>query len=154
MPLLIGGNGRRLLRYAATHADIVGLSGLGRTLEDGHQHEVRWTADQIAASVGHVRDAADRAGRSPELEALVQHVEITDDAGAAARRFADEVEGLTPDQALAAPFVWIGTAEEIAGRLRGHRERFGITRYVVRAAAVEAAAQVLASQPPPGASPA
>ena len=31
VPLLVGGNGRRVLRYAAEHADVVGLSGLGRT---------------------------------------------------------------------------------------------------------------------------
>jgi alkanesulfonate monooxygenase SsuD/methylene tetrahydromethanopterin reductase-like flavin-dependent oxidoreductase (luciferase family) len=36
VPLLVGGNGRRVLRYAAEHADVVGLFGLGRTLEDGH----------------------------------------------------------------------------------------------------------------------
>jgi probable F420-dependent oxidoreductase len=40
IPLLIGGNGTRLLRFAAQHADIVGVTGLGRTLADGHRHEV------------------------------------------------------------------------------------------------------------------
>lgn len=42
IPLVVGGNGRRVLTYAAEHADVVALSGLGRTLEDGHRHEAMW----------------------------------------------------------------------------------------------------------------
>jgi hypothetical protein len=41
----------RLLRWAAEHADLIGLSGLGRTLDDGHHHEVRWRPEQIDAQV-------------------------------------------------------------------------------------------------------
>jgi probable F420-dependent oxidoreductase len=145
VPLLVGGNGRRVLRYAAGHADIVGLSGLGRTLQDGHRHEVRWAPEQIGASIETVHAAASAAGREPELEALVQHVEITDDAEAAARRLTDRVSGLSVEQVLTAPFVWVGTADEIASQLRDHLERFGISRYVVRAAAVDSVRHVLSS---------
>lgn len=145
IPLLVGGNGRRVLRYAAEHADVVGLSGLGRTLEDGHRHEVRWAPEQISESIGQVREAAHAAGREPALEALVQHVEITDDAEAAARQLTNRVSGLTIEQVLAAPFVWVGTAAEIASQLRDHLEGFGISRYVIRAAAVESARQVLSN---------
>src|SRR4051794_21636571 len=45
VPLLIGGGNPRLLRWAAGHADLIGLTGLGRTLEDGHMHETRWRGD-------------------------------------------------------------------------------------------------------------
>jgi probable F420-dependent oxidoreductase len=142
VPLLVGGNGRRVLRYAAGHADVVGLSGLGRTLADGHRHEVRWAEQAIDATVTHVRAAAEAAGRQPSLEALVQYAEITDDAASAAARLADRVAGLTIDQLLGSPFVWVGTADAIADELRGYRTRWGIERYVVREAAVDAAAQV------------
>jgi probable F420-dependent oxidoreductase len=145
VPLLVGGNGRRVLRYAAEHADVVGLSGLGRTLEDGHRHEVRWAPEQISASIDHVHTAAQAAGREPELEALVQHVEITEDAEAAAHQLTNRVPGLTVEQVLAAPFVWVGTADEIVSQLRDHLERFGISRYVIRAAAVDSVRQVLGS---------
>ncbi len=40
LPILVGGNGAALLTHAGAHADIVGLQGLGRTLEDGHRHAV------------------------------------------------------------------------------------------------------------------
>jgi alkanesulfonate monooxygenase SsuD/methylene tetrahydromethanopterin reductase-like flavin-dependent oxidoreductase (luciferase family) len=143
VPLLVGGNGRRVLRYAAEHVDVVGLSGLGRTLEDGHRHEVRWAPEQIVGSIGHVHEAAGAAGREPELEALVQHVEITEDAEAAARQLTERVPGLTVEQVLAVPFIWVGTSDEIANQLRDHIQRFGISRYVIRAAAVEPAGEVL-----------
>lgn len=148
IPLLVGGNGQRVLRYAAEHADVVGLSGLGRTLEDGHRHEVRWTPEQISASIGHVHEAAHTAGREPELEALVQHVEITDDAEAAARQLTNRISDLTIEQVLAAPFVWVGTAAEIANQLRDHLQRFGISRYIIRAAAVESVRLVLSNLSP------
>jgi probable F420-dependent oxidoreductase len=144
IPLLVGGNGRRVLRYAAEHADVVGLSGLGRTLEDGHRHEVRWSTEEIDRQIDHVNSAARAAGRAPGLEALVQHVELTDDAEAAARQLVSRVRGLTVDQVLTAPFVWVGTPAEIADRIRSHRDRWGITSYVVRAAAVAAVHEVLA----------
>lgn len=144
IPLLVGGSGQRVLTYAAEHADIVGLAGLGRTLEDGHRHEVRWRDAQIDDTIQRVHAAARAAGRSPALEALVQHVEVTDDADAAAAVFAEEVPGLEPADLLGAPFVWIGTVDQIADRLRGHRKRWGITRYVIRPPAIDAAVDVLA----------
>lgn len=57
--LLVGGNGNRVLRLAATTADIVGLTGLGRTLPDGQWHEPQWAAHQIDAQVDLVRVAPD-----------------------------------------------------------------------------------------------
>jgi alkanesulfonate monooxygenase SsuD/methylene tetrahydromethanopterin reductase-like flavin-dependent oxidoreductase (luciferase family) len=141
----VGGNGRRVLRYAAEHADVVGLSGVGRTLEDGHSARSAVGTEQISASIGHIHEAAHAAGREPELEALVLHVEITYDAEAAARQLTDRVSGLTVEQVLAAPFVWMGTADEIVRQLRDHLQRFGISRYVIRAAAVESVRQVLSN---------
>ena len=88
------------------------------------------------------------AGRAPKLEALVQHVEITDDVEAAAHELTLRVPGLTVEQVLAAPFIWVGTADEIVNRLRDHRERWGISAYVVRAAAVDEVSDVLAKLSP------
>src|SRR5439155_26078632 len=47
VPLLLGGNGKHLLRIGARHADIVSLTGLGRTLQDGHRHRADWSAEVI-----------------------------------------------------------------------------------------------------------
>src|SRR4030088_1935390 len=72
IPLTIGTANSVLLRWAGAHADVVGIAGFGRTLPDGHMHEVRWRAHELEQQLGHV--AAGAAGRtdSPPLEALVQ----------------------------------------------------------------------------------
>jgi hypothetical protein len=134
VPLLIGGGNTRLLRWAAGHADIIGLSGLGRTLADGHSHTVRWRADEIDAQVELAGAAA--------LEALVQHVEITDDAGAVlAERFKDV--DLTEAELQAAPYLLVGTADEIVGKIRELDRRWGIARFAVRRPALDALGPLL-----------
>jgi probable F420-dependent oxidoreductase len=137
IPLTIGTANSRLLRWAGEHADIVGLTGFGRTLPDGHQHEARWRLADIDAQVGLARDGGDAT-----LEALVQRVEITDDAGAVLAEPAGEL-GISVTELQAVPFVLVGTAEEIVAAVRSHRERWGITRYAVRRAAMDALAPLL-----------
>jgi probable F420-dependent oxidoreductase len=137
VPLLIGGNGTRVLQLAARAADIVSLSGLGRTLADGHRHATAWSADEIESRVALVQNV-------PTIDALVQHVEITDDPAAAAARLAERVEGLRPDDVLAAPFALVGTADALADEVARHEQRWGITSYVVRAPAVDVIGDLIA----------
>nr|WP_086010130.1 LLM class flavin-dependent oxidoreductase [Streptantibioticus cattleyicolor] len=143
VPFTFGGGNSTLLRWAGRHADVVGLSGLGRTLPDGYNHDVRWRRAEIDRQVELVGQGAVGRSSAPALEALVQVVEVTDDAGAAAQRLAGEL-GTTAEEILAVPYVWLGTVEEIAAALEGHRRRWGITRYVVRAPHLDAADRVLA----------
>ena len=134
LPILVGGSGERLLAHAGRHADIVGLTGLGRTLPDGHRHAARFGADVVDDEVAIVRAAAqDRSdGVEPEIDVLMQVVDITDDRASAARRLAEEVEDLSVDDALVTPFLALGAHDEIADQLLAARERWGITSYVVR----------------------
>lgn len=94
IPLTIGAANSTLLRWAGAHADVVGLSGFGRTLADGHSHEVRWRADQLEAQLQHVANGAADRSDPPQLEALVQLVAVTDDAGAVLAETAQQT-GLT-----------------------------------------------------------
>ncbi|MEV0246679.1 TIGR03621 family F420-dependent LLM class oxidoreductase [Nocardia sp. NPDC050712] len=145
MPLRVGGNNPRLLRYAAATADIIDFSGLGRTLADGRDHETRWQVAQVDEQVETVRTAAEAAGRAPEFEALVQYLEITDDAEAAAARLAEEVTGATARDLLDAPYVLLGTVAELCAELLGHQKRWGFTKFVIRGAHRAEAARVLAA---------
>ena len=87
--------------------------------------------------------AAESSGRRPPLEALVQHVEITEDATRAAERVAAAVTGVSAPELLRVPFVWIGTVEQIRQNLQRQRDRFGIERYVIRAGMIDGALKVL-----------
>jgi hypothetical protein len=77
---------------------------------------VRWTVAEIDAQV-------ELCGDTPR-EALVQHLAVTDDAGAAYDAYAREVE---VDAAVlaAAPYVLIGTRGEIAAKISEVGRRWG-----------------------------
>jgi probable F420-dependent oxidoreductase len=129
VPLLIGGGNTRLLRWAAANADRIGLSGLGRTLDDGHTHETRWSAAEIDAQV-------ELCGDVP-IEAMVQRFELTADAGATYAEWAAEFEADPAELALA-PYAIAGTKGEVTAKLKEIESRWGITRYAVRRPAVDA----------------
>jgi probable F420-dependent oxidoreductase len=143
IPLLVGGNGRRLLAFAAEYADIVGLTGLGKTLSDGHSHEAEWSPAALYRSCSEVESVAKRVGRQPGVEALVQHVEITDTRRQTAKTLADHIAGASVDDLLNAPFMWIGTPDQIASQVLDSERRWGINRYVIRDRFIEAVGPVL-----------
>ena len=132
VPFLIAVNGSRALAHAAQHAQTIGLMQLGRTLADGHRHEVRWQADRLDRTVAYIRAQADGRERELELNALVQRVLVTSDREGALREFVSSVEGLSLDDALTTPFLAIGTHDEIADHLLRCRERWGISYFTVR----------------------
>lgn len=148
VPLLVGGSGQRVLRFGAGHAETVSVTGAGRTLADGHSHEVRWSAGDVARLFGMVGEQAQRAGRSPGIDVLVQHVELTDDAEGVAHRLAGFIEGASPGDLLSAPFVWIGTAAGIAAELAAHQRDLGVTSWTIRAPFRDQASQIRAIAAP------
>jgi hypothetical protein len=133
LPIMVAVNGRAALAHAARHADIIGLTMLGKTLADGHQHAVRWQTDRLDRTVAHIQaQAGARWPADLELNALVQRIVVTDDRHAAAREVVGQVEGLTVEDALATPFLALGTHDEIADHLRACRARWGISYFTVR----------------------
>jgi probable F420-dependent oxidoreductase len=142
VPILVGVNGKDALAHAARHADTIGLTMLGRTLEDGQHHEVRWQADRLDATVAHIVEHAAGRDRPLELNALVQIVTVTDDRRAAAEAIAAQVPSLSADDALRTPFVLFGTHAQIADQLVANRARWGISYVTVRD--LEAFAPVIA----------
>lgn len=132
LPILVGGNGERLLRHAGQWADIVGLQGLGRTLPDGHSHTVKWDPERLTTQVEQVRAGAGDRFADIELNALVQVVEITGDRDAALAAICDRVDGLEPHHAAEIPYLLVGTVAEIASHIERCRDRWGIGYFVVR----------------------
>jgi probable F420-dependent oxidoreductase len=131
VPLLIGGNGTRVLRLAGRVADIAGLAGFS------HNHdatEVRLTHFDSAGlddRIAVVRDAAGDRFDAIELNALIQFIVHTDDREAAATELAATFSGISPEFVLDSPFVLMGTHEQMAETLLERRRRFGVSYWSV-----------------------
>lgn len=152
VPLMIGGNGRRVMGLAAEHVDIVHVGGLGATLSDGHLHEIRWSTADVDSISDHVWRSAELAGRRPALEALAQLVTITDDPERVATRFLDSYVAMTSlpraslpsiEELLATPFVLVGSLDEIVAKIADARDRWGFSRYTIRASALDAGVAII-----------
>ena len=143
-PILIGGNGRRLLTLAAKEADIVGLSGItfrrGGTAPDLSG----WRVASVEERVRLVREAAaDRYDRLV-LNTLVQRVVVTHDRRQAAEELAKRWTQLSAEEILQSPYVLIGTVDQLVEDLQARRERWGISYYTIFELYVDAFAPVVA----------
>lgn len=134
VPILIAGNGNRLLTVAAQHADAVGLTGAN----------IHGTDDPLAERIAFVRTAA--GGRFKDLELNLAITAVpSDNSGvpdlSLTRRFAPT---LSDEQLLALPAVLSGSPREIADTLRGYRETYGLTSFTVQESHAETFAKVIA----------
>ncbi|MFE7707475.1 LLM class F420-dependent oxidoreductase [Streptomyces sp. NPDC057486] len=139
-PLLIGGNGDRVLRLAAQFAEIVAFTG---AVSDRNGTLTPLTAEQLDGRVAAYRRFA--AGReSPaELNLLIQYVRATRDRRAAVREVLPKTPHLDEDQALALPLFTVGTVRQMAEQLREQRERYGFSYLTVLEPNMEAFAPIL-----------
>ena len=143
-PILIGGNGTKLLTLAASEADIVGLTGITFSRGGTAPDLSGFPAAAVDARIALLREAAgDRFARL-ELEALVQRVIVTDDRRGAAAELVTRWSQLSIEDVLESPYVLIGTAEQLVEQLRARRERWGIASYVIFEPSVDAFAPVVA----------
>lgn len=131
VPLLVGGNGTRVLQLAATRADIVGFAGFHQVTGTAEVALSHFTAAGLADRLAVVRRAAGDRFDDLELNLLVQVVTVTDDRRARARSLAEHFADLTVDEILDSPFLIIGTHDQIAEQLVERRERFGISYIAV-----------------------
>jgi probable F420-dependent oxidoreductase len=133
-PILIAGNGDRVLTLAAQHADIIGLTG----------SRVRDADDPLAERIEFVRNAA--GGRFDPLElnlaitAVPAEGETMPDL-AMTRRYASE---LSDDELLEQTSVLSGSPREMADTLSGYRDRYGVTSFTVQDNHIDNFAKVIA----------
>jgi len=144
VPLLLGGNGDRVLRLAGERADVVSLTGFGRTQADGHTHEVMWSEHDVARKIAHVRAGAAGRDAMPVIEVLVQHVQETTARRPAAEALAHDVQGLDAATALDTPFCLLGTRAQIAEQMTSWQQRLGVTSWVVRPSHMHLMAEIRA----------
>lgn len=134
VPILIAGNGDRLLTVAARHADIVGLTG-ARVVD---------AADPLAERIAFVRAAAGERFDALELNLAITAVP-SDASGipdlSLTRRFAPT---LSDEQLLSMPAVLSGSPREIPDTLRDYRQRYGLSSFSVQRNHAEDFAKVIA----------
>jgi probable F420-dependent oxidoreductase len=133
IPLLIAGNGDRVMTLAARHAQIIGLTGSGKSVED-----------PLAERIAFVRAAAGDRFDGLELNISI-NASPTDSSGIPdlklTRRFSP---GVSDEQLLALPSVLSGTTADIAEKLRGLRDTYGLTYFTVQDKHAEYFAKVIA----------
>lgn len=145
-PILIGGNGPRLLALAARQADIVGFSGID--FRDGGASPPDVSAWRAAAVDERVRLVREAAGKERyaflELNALVQRVIVTEDRYAAAEELALRWSALSADDILQSPYLLVGTVDQMVEDLELRRQRWGISYYGIHEPYLDEFAPVVA----------
>ena len=131
VPLLIGGNGTRVLQLAGRVADIVGLAGFSHNRGATEVRLTHFDAAGLDDRIAVVREAAGDRFDGIELNALIQAVVHTDDREAAAVQLAETFGGATPQYLLESPFVLLGTHEQMAETLAARQQRFGVSYWTV-----------------------
>lgn len=129
LPLLIGGNGDRLLTLAARRADIVGFTGFSPD-RNGSNVRSHFSRAGLADRVALVHAAAADRDRPPERNVLLQRLEITDDREYLAHTIAQR-HGQPLVDVLTCPFLAFGSVEDICLQLTRLRDDFGITYVTV-----------------------
>jgi probable F420-dependent oxidoreductase len=155
-PLLVGGTGDAVLRIAAAQAEIVGVAGAYQVKGQPPGTLRLANAAEADERMQFARKSAGARADDIEWHLLVQAVIVTDDRRSAAaeliaeRRAAAEKVGVTDErallsaeQALATPYLLIGTVDEIAAQLRRTRERWGYSYITVHEPYMRAFAPVI-----------
>jgi probable F420-dependent oxidoreductase len=145
-PLILGGGGPRILRFAAREADIVGLiwtskpDGSGFDRNDGGPEGFDRKVATVREAVSPERFAA------LEFNVLLERLAITDGAAATDAAVGEaatqwDVPGETVRQS---PVALIGSHDEVVEKMLASRDRYGISYYTVREADLDALAPVIA----------
>jgi probable F420-dependent oxidoreductase len=131
LPLLIGGNGTRVLQLAGRVANIAGLAGFSHNRDATKVELTHFDAAGLQDRIAVVADAAGDRFDAIELNALIQFVVVTDDRQASAAELAAAFGGISPDFVLESPFVLLGTHEQMAETLVERQQRFGVSYWTV-----------------------
>jgi probable F420-dependent oxidoreductase len=143
-PIIIGGNGPRLLALAAREADTVNLTGVTFTQGGTTLDMSGWKVAGVDERLRVIRDAAGGRFGALELSAQIQRVIVTDRPREAAEELQKTWKQISVDEILAAPFVLIGTVDEMVEALRARRDRWGISYFVTFEPFLDALAPVVA----------
>jgi alkanesulfonate monooxygenase SsuD/methylene tetrahydromethanopterin reductase-like flavin-dependent oxidoreductase (luciferase family) len=134
-----------MLSIAAREADIIGFQTVSTANGVVSNDPSVRLAPAVAKKVDQVRQmAGDRFG---EIElSMVATVVVAGERRPAAEQFARERgwAGVSADQVLEMPSIFIGSEDQVVEDMRARRERYGFSYYVVLDHAMERVAPVVA----------
>ena len=135
VPILIAGNGDRLLTVAAHQANIIGLTG-GQPITDA--------TDPLAERIEFVRRAA--GDRFDDLELNIAITALPrDESGqpdlSITRR---ALPSMSDEELSQTPAVLSGSTQEMADTIRGYRDTYGVSYLIVQDKHAEAFSKVIA----------
>ena len=133
-PILIAGNGDRVLTLAARHADIIGLTGA----------RVRDVDDPLAERIDFVRKAAGDRFEPLELNMVITAMPREGETEPDLRMTRQYSPDLSDEELLSMPSVLSGSAREMADQLSELREKYGLTCFTVQDNNLDAFAKVIA----------
>ncbi len=136
-PLIIGGGGKRVLSFAARHADIVSINVNLREGIGGPETAPNASPERTREKVAWVKEAAGDRFDDLELNALIGFVMITDDAAGIAESMAPHF-GISVSDALHIPLALLGTIDEMIEEMQWRREEYGISYWSIEADSWEA----------------
>lgn len=143
-PLLVGAAERRMLTFAGATAALVNVNRSFSTVSFGGMPPRKRPDEAVADQVGWIR-----AGAGSRVDDVAIGLEVnpplvvTDHRTAVLDRVSASA-GLPTEQVSADPRTWVGSTEEIVGSVQGHRERFGVSHWVVYEQYLRDAAPIVA----------
>lgn len=138
-PIMVGGGGPRVLRYAAREADIVGIDP--RSLPGGGTDPSDITEAAVDRKVGWIREAA--GDRWARLELNVALFEADPDFHTRRGHAPHRARGISEAEMPKSPHYLVGDAAEMLDTLLERRERWGISYIAVRPAHLAALGEVV-----------
>ncbi|GAB17563.1 hypothetical protein GOEFS_036_00010 [Gordonia effusa NBRC 100432] len=130
VPLLVAGNGDRVLRIAAQHADIVGFIGMRYDpTAFGGLRPI--THDQFAERIAYFDDVAGARNNSIERNLLIQTVVQTTDREAAFDHISQTQLPIPREELENSPLFLIGETSDIVDQIHRLREDYGISYITV-----------------------
>jgi probable F420-dependent oxidoreductase len=141
-PLVLGGGGPRMLRFAARHAQIVSLAPRMSTTGRPMLRGVTEGAAERAAAL--VREAAGARADTLDIDVFVADVGVIGGPEARAASMAARVKSAGPALIGGSPHLLYGTFPQLREAMLRRRERAGINAYGIPMRAMEAFAPLVA----------
>jgi alkanesulfonate monooxygenase SsuD/methylene tetrahydromethanopterin reductase-like flavin-dependent oxidoreductase (luciferase family) len=139
-PLMIGGGGPRILRFAAEHADIIALNPQFNA--DGHPVLSDLTTGATLRKLDVLREALGDRFAKVELNVFIVDAGVSDEPRSLLDAIATRLKG-TAAQLVDSPFFLYGSVAELKRQILERRERLGITYYGLPEKALEPFAPVV-----------